>query len=93
VTWDEDVELWDETTHQRVNIFNGHTGYITDCEFSPTASVLLSASRDKTVKLWDLTSGTRIATISGHTRGMFSTWDWIVFHATYKCVTIFVVLT
>lgn len=70
VTWDDDVEMWDENTQQRLKVFNGHTSYISECVISNNNSVLYSSSRDKTVRLWDLKGGTRIAMFSGHTRGV-----------------------
>ncbi|KCV68450.1 hypothetical protein H696_04744 [Fonticula alba] len=37
--------------------FYGHTGSITGLSFSPTGSLLISGSKDRTIRFWDLRSG------------------------------------
>jgi WD40 repeat protein len=46
---------------QEVRAFEGHTGGVEGCAFSPDGRLALSAARDGTLRLWDVASGKEIA--------------------------------
>lgn len=46
--------------------FQGHSGGVTACTYSPDGSRILSASTDNTLNIWDSVTGVEIASLSGH---------------------------
>ncbi|KAL2809542.1 WD40-repeat-containing domain protein [Aspergillus granulosus] len=51
------IKLWDLTTNDSPQTFEGHAKSISSFTFLPGGQQLASASHDKTIKLWDLTAG------------------------------------
>ena len=45
----------------------GHTGWVSAVAFSPSGSLLASASGDRTVRLWDVKTGREVQKLDGHT--------------------------
>ena len=64
---DGTVRLWEVTTGNRLDAFEGHTGYVKSVSFSPDGGTLASASEDETVRLWEVTTGVLLRTLEGHT--------------------------
>lgn len=58
--------LWDTTTGQVIQEFNGHEDWIWDIAFSPDDTQVVSASSDTTIILWDVETGEQIRTFEGH---------------------------
>jgi WD40 repeat protein len=50
----------------------GHHSYVVSCDFSPSGTLLATASTDASVFLWDLTKGTRIGKLSSSNYPMTS---------------------
>merc|ERR1712002_992186 len=49
-----DVFVWSMQTGRLLDILSGHEGPVSSVSFSPSTSMLASASWDKTVILWDV---------------------------------------
>jgi WD40 repeat protein/tRNA A-37 threonylcarbamoyl transferase component Bud32 len=60
------VTVWEVSSGKEVYSLAGHTNEIHSVAFSPDATQLASASRDRTVKLWNMTSGDEIQTFQAH---------------------------
>ncbi len=61
------LRIWDMVSANEWLTFNGHTGAIKACAFSPDGTRIVSASKDKTLKIWDIASDTELHTLKGHT--------------------------
>lgn len=48
------IFVWAVKTAQLLDVLAGHEGPVVALQFSPTQSLLASASWDKTVRTWDL---------------------------------------
>lgn len=53
---DSTIEIWDSFSGERVSVLKGHSARVSSIILSRDASVLLSASWDKSVKIWDLST-------------------------------------
>lgn len=53
----EDLLLWDLAKRAVTQSFEGHTGEVNGCAFSPNGRYILSASDDCTLRLWSVTGG------------------------------------
>ncbi|MDM8530541.1 WD40 repeat domain-containing protein [Anaerolineales bacterium HSG25] len=53
----QSLELWDLPNEHLLQTFIGHNSWVGTIRFSPTDSMLVSTSWDKTVRLWDVESG------------------------------------
>lgn len=53
---DNTVKLWDTESGQLLNVFEGHTDFITDLVFNPDGAQLATASDDGTIRVWDINS-------------------------------------
>jgi WD40 repeat protein len=70
-----DIELYNAGNDTRVKNFTGtvnkvnasHSRYISNIAFSHNATMLASASADKTIKIWKVPSGDVSLTLEGHT--------------------------
>ena len=51
------ISLWDVVTGERVFRLEGHVEWIASLSASSRASLLASASEDRTVRIWNTTSG------------------------------------
>lgn len=56
--------------------FTDHTSEVWDVEFSPTDSILASASVDSNIMLWNISTGVLINSLQDHTQAVYS----IAFH-------------
>jgi len=57
---------------EKVNILNGHKGWVTCLCLNMSSDLLVSGSSDKTIKIWDLKSGKCVDSISGHEGTLWS---------------------
>lgn len=57
------IGLWDATTGELSQRFEGHTGKLGGAAISPDGNRLLTWSEDRSVRLWDINSGERLSTI------------------------------
>jgi WD40 repeat protein/sulfur carrier protein ThiS len=64
---DFNVAIWDVANGIIVYALEGHTAGLTDVDWSPTGTRLISSSLDSTVKIWDAVSGTLIGNFTDHT--------------------------
>jgi WD40 repeat protein len=54
----------------------GHTAAVTNCDWSPCGSMILTGSFDTTLKLWDVATLQCLATLSGHAEAVrFCAWS------------------
>lgn len=58
--------ILDAATGAEKGRFDGHSGGITYCEYSPEGNYLLTGSQDQTSSLWGIQDGLRIASLTGH---------------------------
>ena len=61
-----DTEVWDYTTGQRIAVLEGHTQPINDVVVSSKYNRVYTASADRTIRLWDLSTGEYIGMYAGH---------------------------
>ncbi|ETO05623.1 hypothetical protein RFI_31773, partial [Reticulomyxa filosa] len=62
--YDKSVRLWDIRSSEQIQVFNGHTDYVTCVEYSPfviknnidNSNVICSGSMDNTIRFWDIRS-------------------------------------
>ena len=66
------LRLWDVAKKKCLRVLSGHSGAVTEIEFSPDGSLIVSGSQDKTIKIWDVASGNCLRTLSGHRGGVSS---------------------
>jgi WD40 repeat protein len=60
------LRLWDLETRTEIRRFEGHTGPVWDCAFSPDGRTILSASSDQTAILWDVATGEMVHRLERH---------------------------
>ncbi|HEX3052179.1 MAG TPA: hypothetical protein VHP83_16085 [Aggregatilineaceae bacterium] len=70
-------------TGEIVRVFEGHTGPITDWDFSDDGTRLVTGSDDQTVRIWDTATGETLHVLWGHTTPVMSVdfntgGDWVV---------------
>ncbi|ETN97765.1 hypothetical protein RFI_39761 [Reticulomyxa filosa] len=58
---DFSVRLWDIRSEKQIQVFNGHTSYVSAVEYSPfiikdNSNVICSGSYDNTIRFWDIRS-------------------------------------
>jgi WD40 repeat protein len=61
-----DVELWSAKTGKLLARLIGHRSLVTDAEFSPDGSRLVTASDDHDARIWDVASGRLLHVLRGH---------------------------
>jgi eukaryotic-like serine/threonine-protein kinase len=49
---DTSIRLWDARNGEPLGTMEGHSAYVTDLQFTPDGSRLISASADQTIRLW-----------------------------------------
>ena len=54
------VQTWRTSDGALLRVFRGHAAQVTDAEYSPDGTQIVSASLDKTARVWDLASGRTI---------------------------------
>ncbi|ETO01515.1 mycorrhiza-induced NACHT/WD40-repeat domain protein, NWD, partial [Reticulomyxa filosa] len=65
-TYNNTLELWDESSGKLIQSFEGHSNVVTCIQFSPGGNRIVSGSSDNTIKLWDASSGKLILSLEGH---------------------------
>ena len=60
--------FYDTATFQEVDLFTGHTSWVTSIAYSPDGAMLASGGgrEDNTIRLWDATTGEHKRTLTGH---------------------------
>ncbi|MBL8098201.1 MAG: hypothetical protein JNK81_03420, partial [Anaerolineales bacterium] len=66
------ITIWDLTTGEAVQTFEGHNEFIFQIAFSPDGKYLLSGSLDTTARLWDVATGQEIRRYNAHTAAVYS---------------------
>jgi WD40 repeat protein len=61
-----EADLWDATTGRRLHRLTGHRSLVTDAEFSPSSTLLVTASDDHDSRIWDVGSGRLLHVLRGH---------------------------
>ncbi len=67
-----EIRLYQVSDWRQLNIFRGHTDWVTSIAFSPDSSILASGSEDQTIKLWNVITGQCLDTLQGHSKGIWS---------------------
>ncbi len=63
---DNAVQLWDISSGEEVQRFEGHTNYVVSVAFSPDGRTIASGSRDNTVRLWSVEGDREGRKLLGH---------------------------
>ena len=66
------IWLYDAQTGQELDLFIGHTGWISSLAFSPDGNTIATGSTDNTIRLWDTNTGQYSRTLIGHTSEVYS---------------------
>ncbi|ETO18272.1 WD-40 repeat protein [Reticulomyxa filosa] len=66
-SYDKTIRIWDIETTKQLNIFNGHTSWVTCIKYGSNELGILSGSLDSSIRLWDIRSGKQIQVFNGHT--------------------------
>jgi WD40 repeat protein len=59
-----------QTANPCIMTLSGHEMVIRGCSVSPTASIIASASDDKTIRIWNAATGEETKTLKGHTNSV-----------------------
>lgn len=60
------ARIWRADTGALVRVLRGHTGGVSDAEFSPDGSRVVTAAYDATARIWDAASGATVRILRGH---------------------------
>ena len=62
------IWFYDTTTLQEIDLFTGHTSWVTSIAYSPDGGTLASGGgwEDNTIRLWDAVTGEHKRTLTGH---------------------------
>ena len=68
------IWFYDTATLQEVDLFTGHTSWVTSIAFSPDGGTLASGAgwQDNTIRLWDAVTGEHKRTLTGHSWSVVS---------------------
>ena len=61
-----EADLWDASSGALLHRLRGHGSLVTDAEFSPDSSTLVTASDDHDSRLWDVGTGRLLYVLRGH---------------------------
>lgn len=67
-----EIRLYQVDNWKQLNIFTGHTDWVSAVAFNHDGSILASGSEDQTIKLWNITTGQCLKTLLGHEQGIWS---------------------
>ena len=73
---DNTARLWDLSSGEEVQRFEGHSGSVLAVAFHPNGNQLLTGSYDNTARLWDLSSGEEAQRFEGHSGSVLA----VAFH-------------
>ncbi|MEM8532796.1 MAG: WD40 repeat domain-containing protein, partial [Chloroflexota bacterium] len=65
-SYDGTLWLWQVSTGELLQTFEGHEGRVTSVAYSPDGATVLSGSVDRTLRLWDVSTGEILRTFEGH---------------------------
>ena len=60
------VRVWDATTGEELQRYEGHTDILSSAVFSPDSQQILTSSYDNTARVWDVASGAEVLRLEGH---------------------------
>ncbi|MCC5631922.1 AAA family ATPase [Nostoc sphaeroides CHAB 2801] len=67
-----EIRLYQVGDWKQLNIFRGHTDWVSAIAFNHDGSILASGSEDQTIKLWNVITGQCLNTLQGHEQGIWS---------------------
>ena len=70
VSFGKEIFVSNVATGQRIELLEGHAGYVTSLAFSPNGKWLASGSEDRNVILWDTTNWEQRFVFKGHEHGV-----------------------
>lgn len=74
-TRDNEVEVWDAQTGERLLTLVGHTDFLASVEWSPNGERILTGSRDGTARVWDARTGAELLVLDGHQGTVTARWS------------------
>ena len=69
---DNSIRLYDASTLEQKNRFQGHSAAVSCLSFSSDGQWIVSGSQDKTIRLWSVLTGKELAKLSGHSAPLTS---------------------
>jgi TPR repeat protein len=72
VSNDKTARIWDAASGRQIQLFTGHSGYVSLSSFSPDGRHVVTGSGDKTARVWDAATGRQIFELNGHTNELSS---------------------
>lgn len=93
VAWvgNDQIQIWERLTRQRIHTFDTGAGRANDLAFSPDGTTLGSAGHDGSVLLWDVTGGSRPGAVAAAVADFAGLWEqlggedhWAAHRAAWK---------
>ncbi|ETO34415.1 WD-40 repeat protein [Reticulomyxa filosa] len=63
---DNIIRVWDVSSGKQLQMFEGHSEFVSEARFLLNGSKVISYSTDKTIRIWDVLSGKQVQVLQGH---------------------------